>query len=116
MKDKIKDSYERLIHLKNAIYEIEKFTLNVNEKEFYNDSLLWSGVLFQLGVIGESVIFIDSALLNKYEYPWGKVRAFRNLISHEYFNIKLDSVWNIIVFDLPELKQVVETILENEFD
>jgi uncharacterized protein with HEPN domain len=43
------------------------------------------------------------------------VRAFRNLISHEYFNIELAAVWEIIEKDLPELKIIINTILNNEF-
>ena len=71
--------------------------------------------MFQFSVIGEAVIHVETSLLDIYEYPWHKVRAFRNLISHEYFNIKLDAVWDIIANDLPGLKQIIETILNNEF-
>ena len=115
MKDKKKDSCERLIHIQKAINEIETFIHNVNKNEFINNHLLTSAVLFQFSVIGEAVIYIENYLLDKYEYPWYKVRAFRNLISHENFQIKLDAVWEIIINDLPELKQVIETILKNEF-
>ena len=115
MKDKKKDSYERISHIQKAINEIETFTQNVNKNDFLNNHLLTSAVLFQFSVIGEAVIYIEASLLDKYEYPWYKVRAFRNLISHEYFNIKLDAVWEIIIHDLSKLKKVIETILKNEF-
>ena len=53
--------------------------------------------------------------LDKYIYPWYKVKSFRNMIAHEYFNIKLPAVWHIIEKDLQELKGVIQTILNNEF-
>lgn len=115
MKDKRQDSLERLTHIQKAVNEIESFTLNVSKTDFQNDNILSSAVLFQFSVIGEAVIHIDASLLNKYEYPWHKVRAFRNLISHEYFNIKLEAVWEIIVNELPQLKQVIEEMVNNEF-
>ena len=115
MKDSRKESYERLTHIQKAIVEIELFTSNVSKDDFLNDRLLSSGSLFQFGVIGEAVIHVETILLEKYEYPWYKVRAFRNLISHEYFNIKLEAVWDIILNDLPKLKEKIETILNNEF-
>ena len=82
---------------------------------FLDDNLLSSGVLFQFSVIGEAVIHID-AILQKYDYPWYKVRAFRNLISHEYFQIKLEAVWEIIDNELARLKQsLIEEMVNNEF-
>ena len=115
MKDSGKESYERLIHIQKAILEIESFTHNVSKNDFLNDKLLSSGVLFQFSVIGEAVIHIETSLLEKYGYPWYRVRSFRNLISHEYFQIKLEAVWDIVVNDLPILKEEIETILKNEF-
>ncbi|MBL7105090.1 MAG: DUF86 domain-containing protein [Bacteroidales bacterium] len=115
MKDDKRDSYERLIHIQKAINEIETFTRKAGKNDFLDDHLLTSGVVFQFSVIGEAVIHIESNLLDKYEYPWYKVRAFRNLISHKYFDIKLEAVLDIIVNDLPKLKQIIETILKKEF-
>jgi len=115
MKDKRKESQERITHIQKAVFEIESFTLNVSKSDFLDDNILSSAVLFQFSVIGEAVIHIDASLLDNYEYPWYKVRAFRNLISHEYFNIKLEAVWEIIVNELPQLKQVIEKIASNEF-
>ena len=37
-----------------------------------------SAVLFQFSDIGESITQIDVDLLNKFEYPWHKVRSFRS--------------------------------------
>lgn len=115
MKDSRKENYERLIHIQKAILEIESFIHNVSKNNFINDKLLSSGVLFQFSVIGEAVSHVETSLLDKYEYPWYRVRAFRNLISHEYFQIKLEAVWDIVVNDLPKLKEEIEAILKNEF-
>ena len=115
MKDNKSISYERLLHLHKAIVEIQSFTDNVTFDEFLNDTLISSAVLFQFNIIGEAIIHVEASLLEKYEYPWFKVRAFRNLISHEYFNIKLDAVWEIVQNDLSDLKGLIETILIKEF-
>lgn len=115
MKNNKRENFERLTHMQKAVNEIEIFTTNINKIDFLNDRILSSAVLFHFNVIGEALIHVETSLLDKYEYTWHKVRAFRNLISHEYFNIKLEAVWDIIVNDLPELKQVIETILDKEF-
>lgn len=115
MKDIRLKSYERLVHIHQAIHQIETFVRDVDEKTFLADKLISSAVLFQFSVIGEAVVHIDAGLLDKYDYPWHKVRAFRNLISHVYFNIKMEAVWNIIINDLGGIKEIIERILGKEF-
>lgn len=115
MKDKRKESFERLSHILKAIHDIEIVTQNTSENDFIKDGILSSAVLFQFSVIGEAIIHVESSILDKYKYPWHKVRPFRNLISHEYFNIKLEAVWEIIVNDLQGLKYMIDLILRNEF-
>ncbi len=115
MKDRKDVSLDRLFHVQKAIVEIEIFTHSSSLNDFLNNSFLSSAVLYQFSVIGEAIIHVDPFLLEKYKYPWFKVRSFRNLISHEYFNIKLDAVWEIVQKDLPKLKEVIEIILKEEF-
>ena len=115
MRDQKIDSHERLVHIQEAILKIEEFTQNISEEKFLNDQLIVSAVLFQFSVIGEAVNHIDDNILSKYYYPWHKVRAFRNLISHVYFQIKPEAVWNVIAKDLPELLILIESILKNEY-
>jgi len=115
MKDKNIEKCERLTQIRDAIHQIEVFVRDIDKEAFLDHQLVPSAVLFQFSVIGEAIIQVDAKVLRKYDYPWHKVRAFRNLISHVYFQIKLDAVWEIIVNDLPDLKQVIETILKEEF-
>lgn len=115
MKDKIADNQDRLNQIEKAINQVELFVTGINSDDFKNNELISSAVLFQFSVIGEAIIHIDKNVLNKYPYPWYKVRAFRNLISHEYFRIELSAVWDVIVKDLPELKGIIKKILDQEF-
>ena len=113
MKDRASDSHDRLLHIQKAICDIERFTSGCSESVFIGVEMLASAVLFQFSVIGEAIIHVDPELLEKYDYPWFKVRAFRNLVAHEYFDIRLSSVWKIVEKDLPEFKKVIETMIES---
>ncbi len=106
---------ERLNHIKSAIDKIEHYTKELQKHDFCDDSITNEAVLFQLSIIGEAIIHIDNDILKKYNYPWHKVRALRNVITHEYFGIQLDKIWSIIQDDFPELNKQIETIIENEF-
>ena len=114
-KDSHIESFKRLQHIVEAIAEIHKYVLNETETSFCQSKLIHNAVLFQFSVIGEAIIHVEDEKLEKYDYPWHKVRSFRNMIAHEYFNIKIIAVWKIIENDLPILKDVISQILANEF-
>ena len=115
MKNNHLESKKRLDHILKAIEDIEKFVQNESMETFCQNDILNNAVLYNFTIMGEAIIHVETDMLDKYEYPWYKVRAFRNMISHEYFNIKMDAVWLIIYNDIPELKNLVEKILKNEF-
>src|SRR4051812_13276710 len=115
MRNKHEESKNRLQHILNAIGSIEGYVKDVNEQSFCENKLLNNAVLFQFTVIGEAIVHVENEKLDKYDYAWFKVRAFRNMIAHEYFNIKMIVVWKIIEQDMPQLKFVVEQILQREF-
>jgi uncharacterized protein with HEPN domain len=115
MKDNHIDSLRRLEQIEKAITDIERFVEGINLDEFCENDMLHDAVLLQFIIIGEAIIYVEKEKLDKYDYPWYKVRSFRNMIAHEYFNIKFSAVWEIIQHDIPKLKIVISKILRNEF-
>jgi len=115
MRDSRITGKERILHVKQAIADIEDFTKDVSKESFLKDPILISATLFQFSIIGEAIIHIDDGILTKYAYPWYKVRGFRNFVLHEYHAIEFGIVWEAINKNLPELKSMIEKILANEF-
>lgn len=115
MKDKERNNKHRLAHIQKAISDIERFLQTADEEKFISDELLHNAVLMQFMIIGEAIVHVDDAILMKYDYPWYKVRSFRNLIAHEYFNIKISAVWDITQNELTVLQAVINEMLMNEF-
>jgi len=115
MKDSHIESLKRLQDIEQAIAFIQKYVANETSESFCQNELVHDAVLYQFSVIGEAVIKVEDDKLKKCNYPWFKVHSFRNMIAHEYFNIKLIAVWDIIESDLPELNGVIKSILKNEF-
>jgi uncharacterized protein with HEPN domain len=115
MKDLHLESQKRLQHILQAILIIEEYVKDSDAIHFIENLLLHDAVLFQFTIIGEAINHVEGEKLERYAYPWYKVRSFRNLIAHEYFNIKLSAVWIIIEGELPQLKATIESVLANEF-
>jgi uncharacterized protein with HEPN domain len=115
MKNQSRRNIERLRHILDAINQINEFTEALSELEFIKNALINNAVLYQFTIIGEAIVHVDDKILEKYDYPWYKVRAFRNLIAHEYFGIQLSAVWAVVQHDLAELKTMVCIMIEKEF-
>ncbi|MGZ8548523.1 MAG: HepT-like ribonuclease domain-containing protein [Sulfuricurvum sp.] len=98
-----------------AVHKIKEYIQPFdNENDFRHSSLHWDATIRQLEVIGEALnnLLDDeefSALSPKY---FRKVVNFRNAISHGYFGIDLDEVWNVTHQHLPILTYDLQIIIK----
>ncbi|MBU0894246.1 MAG: DUF86 domain-containing protein [Nanoarchaeota archaeon] len=95
----------------SSIKNIKEFSKNLDKEKFFKDNLRQSAIVRQLEIIGEAVKNIPDSFRKKYpKIPWKNIAGFRDILSHAYFGINLDRVWNIIEFDLPKLKEEIGKI------
>jgi uncharacterized protein with HEPN domain len=107
---------DRLSHILDSITAIEGFIEEYSKTSFLEDRKTIDATLFQFAVIGEAIVRVDEDILDKYEFPWYKVRALRNFILHEYHAIEDKVIWDTIKNDLPLLKKMIKLILRSEFN
>ena len=108
-------SRERIEHILYSIINIQTFTRGYSLDEFENDLKVYYACLYQFAVIGEATMNIDNEILKKYDYPWYKVKSFRNFIMHEYHAVDARVVWDTIELILPGFRDIVEQILDREY-
>ncbi|MCA1991452.1 MAG: DUF86 domain-containing protein [Coleofasciculus sp. S288] len=41
---------------------------------------------------------------------WNRISGFRNVLAHQYLDVDLNVIWNIIENYLPDLEQTIEAI------
>jgi len=115
MKD-LKGDKARLLHILDAISEIEEYTKGFDFEQFFRVSMARFASIKQLEIIGEAANHVSIEVLEKYpEIEWRRIIALRNILIHEYFGVDAKIVWDILQQDLPGLKKTVELILK-EFD
>lgn len=116
MKNSRITSRDRLIHILESISSIENFLAGYSRSSFLADRKTIDATLFQFAVIGEVMTRVDQEILDNYDFPWYKVRAFRNFILHEYHAIEDRVIWDTAKKDLPLLKEMVIKMLKSEFN
>lgn len=83
------------------------------EHTFFTDEKTQDAVIRQISIIGEAASKLPSALKKKYpDIPWQKIVGMRNILVHEYSDVNLKRVWEVVDRDLPVLRDAVEIMLE----
>jgi uncharacterized protein with HEPN domain len=95
---------------------IVEFVTGMDEVTFYRDTKTQSAVLQKLIVIGEAAARLSKNFKDQYPgIEWRDIVAFRNILVHSYFSVKLDIVWETIQQDVPALRHRIARILEQKY-
>ena len=95
----------------NAIRLIHSFVENEHLPSFIKSDLVQSAVIRQFEIIGEAGSKISQTTQSAFpDVPWSSIKAFRNLLIHEYFKVDAAEVWATIKNDLPGLREQAEEI------
>ena len=91
-----------------SIDAIFSYLVDVDFDEFKSDRKTYQAVIREFEIIGEATKNIYECL-NKYypEYPFRRVIDFRNRFAHEYFGINFKTIWDIIYYELPKLREII---------
>jgi uncharacterized protein with HEPN domain len=95
-----------------SIEHISTFIQTINEEQFSRDIQLQDAVIRRLGIIGEAAARLTNEIREKAQkIPWKSIVGLRNIVIHEYSNIKLGEVWDVVQNDLPSLKDELKKLL-----
>lgn len=108
----IKNSLETILHRFEPIERIEDFT----DSPWGMEKL--DSICMQLIAIGEGVKKIDKitkgSLFSKYpQIDWKGVKGMRDIISHHYFDVDAEIIYEVCKNKIPELKDVILRILND---
>ena len=107
-----------VLYIKDILESIDLIKMYIegsSKESLLKDKKVQDAVLRRLEIIGEASKSIPSAIKNKYyEIPWKEIAGTRDILTHAYFSVNAERIWNIIEKDLPKLKMEIKKILEKE--
>ena len=111
MKSSLGDK-QRLLHILEAIEEIEKYIAGVSFDVFLQHSMMRFASVKQIEIIGEAANNISEEIKNKFiEIQWRQITGLRHVLVHEYFGVDNRLIWQIIIDDIPALKIKIKEVL-----
>jgi len=104
----------RLNHILDSIVEIETYLFNVDFETFLENSMMRFACIKQMEIIGEASNHISEELKALFtDIEWNSIKGMRNVLVHEYLGIDTRLIWEIIKYDLPELKTKVVGVISS---
>lgn len=102
-------------HMLQAIDRIQAYTNAVPKEAFMQSTQLQDAVVRNIEILGEAsrnVQLHGPELVAQHpDIPWSALYAMRNRISHGYWSVDLDTVWNVVQRELPTLRVQIQTLV-----
>ncbi len=98
-----------------AMERIAEYIENLTFTNFKHDYKTVDAVIRNFEIIGEAAKNIPIELKEKYPgVPWDEMYLLRNKVTHDYFGIDYEIIWDIATNHLPENKEQIDQILKKE--
>ena len=112
----MRDDESRLRDILQSIEDLQIFVSGMTKARFLkiekSDRMKFRAVCDCISTIGEVVKNISPEITSKNaDIDWEGFAGMRDIVTHQYFRVQLDLVWNTITRELPDLKDFVESEL-----
>lgn len=105
----------RLHHMLDAARDAINFATGKTRKDLDTDRILALAIVKSIEIIGEAASKLTEKFRsNNKGIPWEDIITMRHRLTHAYFDINLDIVWQTVRADLPELIKELEEIIPPE--
>jgi uncharacterized protein with HEPN domain len=101
--------------IQTAMGRIAEYIDGYDFDRFKKDYRTVDAVIRNFEIIGEASRNLDEIIKNKYpEVPWKEMYYLRNRVTHEYFGIDYEIIWDLACNNLPGNKIQIDQIIDKE--
>lgn len=106
-----------LLDMVLAAEDALSFIAGLDEQAFSASDLHQSAVIRKLEVIGEAAGKVSKSFCAAHqEIPWQEITGMRHRLIHNYNDVQLDVVWNVVIKKLPDLIAALQPLIPPDED
>jgi uncharacterized protein with HEPN domain len=95
-----------------SLDKIEIYTSGMDQSDFIKDDKTIDAVIRNIEIIGEATNKLTNEFKEKNDkIEWHRMVGMRNRLVHDYRNVNLTIIWEVIKDNLPMLKKELENLL-----
>jgi len=106
-----------LHHILDSAGYIAEYLHGCTKEKFKKERMVRDAVIRELMVIGEACGNLNKEFRNQFSgVAWKKIRGMRNKLTHEYWDINANVVWEAAKMKVPELVVLLKNWLEENHE
>jgi uncharacterized protein with HEPN domain len=104
-----------LLDIAKFAQTILQLTENMSETEFKDDQRTQLAVLYEITILGEVVKRLSPEFREQHpSIEWKKIAGMRDRLVHDYDQVRLSLIWEVIQTNIPELLDYITPLLPQE--
>jgi uncharacterized protein with HEPN domain len=106
-----------LVDIVQAIQRVLRFAQDLSRDRLNEDEMRQSAILYQIMIIGEAVKRLSPEFRVQHsQVPWKQMAGMRDVLTHQYDEVDLDVVWEVVHSDIPQLLELIQPLLPKNDD
>ncbi|MFN8489191.1 MAG: DUF86 domain-containing protein [Caldilineaceae bacterium] len=106
---------EYLHHILDELIYLLGQTQGLQKDKFMDNPTLKRAFVRSLEIVGEATKQLPAEFKQKYrDVEWKEIAGMRDKLIHHYFGVDYDVVWDAVMDDVPQLRQMIEQMIADE--
>lgn len=101
-----------------AADNVARYTEGKTFNDMQADDMMCYAVVYNIMSIGEAAYHLSKAFRKEHpETEWDIIVKMRNVLAHDYYKLKIQTVWEVVQSNIPPLReQIARYISETDWD